>query len=75
MDLKIWLVTKGRSVTDFADLLGYSRRHIDALVNGRSRVSPRLAKTITLWTDGAVTKEDLDKRYDLTAHKSKKEKG
>jgi hypothetical protein len=61
MNLKIYLVKKKISITDFSKELGCSRGHLTGVVNGKIRIGSSLAQLIELKTNGEVKADDLMK--------------
>lgn len=54
MDLKIYLVKNRLSVSEFAEMIDYSRPHLSAVIHGRQLPSPKLARIIERVTGGKV---------------------
>jgi len=63
MKLKVYLVLKKISITDFSKQLRCSRDHLSRVANGSKRASKRLAKDIEEATKGEVTAEEIIKEY------------
>jgi len=63
MDLKIWLVIKNKTLTEFSKEIDFSRQHLDGVINGRLKAGNKLARVIAKYTNDEVKKEDLDKKY------------
>lgn len=61
MNLKIYLVKKKISITNFSKELGCSRGHLTGVVNGKIRIGSSLAQLIELKTNGEVKADDLMK--------------
>jgi transcriptional regulator with XRE-family HTH domain len=61
MDLKEWLFFERRTVTEFAEMLDYSRTHLSGIVNGKNTPSRKLIKRIERVTNGQVTRDDYKK--------------
>lgn len=59
MNLRDYLSMHRIAVTDFSELVDYSRTHISAIVNGKLKPSPKLARRIEKETKGEVKAEDL----------------
>jgi len=59
MELKVYLVRKRITVTDFAKKIGCSRSHLTEIVNGKRKVGKSLAMLIELATSGEVKSEEL----------------
>jgi len=59
MNLREYLFVKRITVKDFSELVDYSRTHLSAIVNGKLRPSPKLARRIEKATEGEVTVEEL----------------
>lgn len=57
--LKEYLFFKGMTVSEFSDLMGYSRHHLSQVANGVVFPSNGLAKSIERVTSGEVKAEDL----------------
>jgi DNA-binding transcriptional regulator YdaS (Cro superfamily) len=63
MELKIYLVRKKISITEFSKVLGCSRGHLNGVVNGKMRAGSALAKLIEIKTNGEVTAEEVLAEY------------
>ncbi len=61
MNIKDYLYIKNMSITEFSDLIGYSRNHISGVINGRMKPTKKMAKYIEKMTDGEVKAEELMK--------------
>jgi len=61
MDLKEWLFFERRSITEFAEMIDYSRQHLTGIISGRHSPSRKLIKRIERATNGQVTREDYKK--------------
>ena len=59
MRLKLYLVEKGISFTDFCKELGCCRSHITGIANGKIKPSRLLAKEIERQTGGVITAEQI----------------
>ena len=59
MNLRMYLFSKRISVTEFSKVLGCSRVHLSAVINGQRTPSLMLAKSIELATNGEVKAESL----------------
>lgn len=59
MDLREYLFRKRMTITAFSKQVNVTRRYLTEIVNGRSKPGPRLAKDITLATQGEVTIDEL----------------
>ena len=59
MNLREYLFQHRMSVTDFSQLVDYSRTHLSAIVNGKLKPSPKLARRIEKETQGEVKAKDL----------------
>ena len=59
MKLEKWLKSKKLSKTEFAKQLGYSRNHIQLIVNGKRIASTTLILKIREFTDGKVKLCDM----------------
>lgn len=61
MKLKIYLIENHITIKNFAESIGYSRSQISNIINGVSKPSKRLVRTIEEATNGLVTLKDLIK--------------
>jgi len=61
MNLQDWLYTNKMSVTEFAKSLGVSRDWISRIINKGVKPGDRLARDISLATEGKVTEQELRK--------------
>jgi addiction module HigA family antidote len=70
---ELYLKPLGVSVTEAADALGVSRKHVSALVNARAKVSPEMAMRIAIafGTDEALW-INLQAQHDVWAVRSQK---
>jgi plasmid maintenance system antidote protein VapI len=59
MKLKLYLVSKKITVTEFANELGVSRNHLNGIVNERYKCGKSLAFKIEIKTGGEIKVEDL----------------
>ena len=59
MKLKLYLVEKRISITDFSNKIGCSRMHLNDIVNDKRKCGKSLAKLIEIATNGDVKAEDL----------------
>ena len=59
MNLRDYLSLHRITVKDFSELVDYSRTHLSAIVNGKLKPSPKLARRIEKETHGEVKVEDL----------------
>lgn len=59
MLLKEWLFRKNRKISDFAKELDIDRTHINLIVLGKKKPSPKLAAKIEKATNGEVTLREL----------------
>lgn len=59
MKLKIYLIENHITIKEFAERIGYSRSQVSNIINGASRPSKRLIRTIEEATNGEVKAEDL----------------
>lgn len=63
MKLKVYLVLKKISITDFSKHLRCTRDHLSRVINGSKRASKRLAKDIEEATNGEVKAEEILQEY------------
>ncbi len=59
MNLRDYLSIHRLSVKEFSHAVDYSRTHLSAIVNGKLKPSPKLARRIEKETNGEVKAEDL----------------
>ena len=59
MQLKLYLTKNNLTVTEFAELINYSRTHLSAVINGTQNASPKLAKLVQKYTNGEVTAQEV----------------
>lgn len=59
MKLKLYLVEKRISITDFSKELGCSRMHLNDIVNDKRKCGKSLAQLIEIKTNGEVKAEEL----------------
>ena len=59
IDLFEYLRKQKLSVTDFGEILNYSRAHLSKIIHGRQRPSKKLAEAIEKVTDGRIKAQDL----------------
>jgi len=63
--LKIYLLTNGITLTEFSNMIGYTRSFISRVINGHVSCSERFAKQIENATNGEVTMQDLKNGVNL----------
>jgi DNA-binding transcriptional regulator YdaS (Cro superfamily) len=63
MKLKIYLVLKKMSITEFSKILRCSRDHLSRVANGTKRSSKKLAEDIEKATNGEVKVEEILAEY------------
>ena len=61
MNLRDYLSIHRLSVKEFSQSVDYSRTHLSAIVNGKLKPSPKLARRIEKETNGEVKAQDLMK--------------
>lgn len=54
MNLKEYLFVKRMSITEFSELIDYSRTHLSGVINGQLKASKKLARAIERATNGEV---------------------
>ena len=59
MELDIWLCTNKMTITELARHLECDRHYLNQIVNKRLRPGKRLARDISLATQGQVTEKEL----------------
>lgn len=59
MQLKIYLLINRMSITEFSEILNYSRNQVSGVINGKIKPGRKLAKLIEKATEGAVKAKDL----------------
>jgi|HubBroStandDraft_2_1064218.scaffolds.fasta_scaffold85283_2 plasmid maintenance system antidote protein VapI len=59
MNIREYLDENGISVTDFADILEYSRTHVNLVIMGHSKPGIKMIKKIINITGGKVSAEEL----------------
>lgn len=59
MKLRDYLYHNRITITEFAQVLDYSRGHLTSVVNGKLRPSKKLARQIEKNTNGQVTVQEL----------------
>ena len=71
MNFKVWLVLNDKSVTDAANEIDFSRRHLNGVACGYLKPGGKICRAIFKLTKGEVTQEDLMKNYH--EHKKRQE--
>jgi plasmid maintenance system antidote protein VapI len=59
MDLMKYLHKHHLTITQFSEIIGYTRTHVSAVVNGNRNVGKKLAKEIEEATQGQVKMQSL----------------
>lgn len=62
MDLRRWIFDNDLTITKFANLIGYHRNHIAAIVNNGLHAGKGLALAIEIATEGKVKAKSLTKK-------------
>lgn len=59
MQLKEYLRLNGLRIKDFAELLGYSRTHMNEVMLGRRKLPKKLSNAIERATNGQVKADEI----------------
>jgi len=59
MNLKEYLFFKRMPVTEFSQIMDYSRTHISAVISGKANASRKLSERIEKFTEGEIKASDL----------------
>lgn len=63
MNLEEFIGKRHVNVTKLAESIGYSRVHVQGVINGKYRAGKKLIKALEIASDGKIKAEDLLKVY------------
>jgi DNA-binding transcriptional regulator YdaS (Cro superfamily) len=62
MDLREYLFRNNIKVSEFAQMINYSRQHVSGVIHGTYKPGRKLAEAIEKATNGEVKARDLNKK-------------